>query len=241
MRNLILSIFILFSTTSFAEGDRSPDQTILPVSTTLKVDPSRLIRVLGGVDQSILPKAEKLIALTKKSLRPIYVMINSPGGSVRAGNVFIDAITIAKARGVSVRCFTTVYAASMGANILAECSERFMLPNATLLFHPVRVIVMAMVTAADAKELYDSMEVLNRKILKSLLEQTGMDEDTLLTAFYNEEWLTSDKLTESASGFITVIKNVTGIKDIFTLNPEGPEGQHQLELDRFGHVFINGE
>lgn len=83
---------------------------------------------------------DRILDLSEKSDAPIYILINSPGGSVTVGFTIIGAIERAKERGVQFRCAVTGFAASMAFQILTHCQKRYALPYSMLLWHPVRVV-----------------------------------------------------------------------------------------------------
>jgi ATP-dependent protease ClpP protease subunit len=66
---------------------------------------------------------------------PIYLVLNTPGGDVEAGNQLIDT-----ANGLSRPVHTiTIFAASMGFNTVQALGNRYILPSGTLMAHRVRV------------------------------------------------------------------------------------------------------
>ena len=88
--------------------------------------------VNDGIANSLV--AQMLYLDSEDSSKPIYLYINSPGGSVTAGLAIYDTMQFLK-------CDITTYcvgqAASMGAVLLAAgaAGKRFALPNARIMIH----------------------------------------------------------------------------------------------------------
>lgn len=210
---MIKKLFIMFLFSALA--------TPLIAEDKLEVNPSRLVKVLGPVNASIIEKANELIKLSELSKDPIYLFINSPGGSVGAGNVFIDAMTIVKNRGIQINCVTSVYAASMAFSILMNCSERYVLENVKLLFHPARVfLMMTALTGKEYQKIAEDLISIDTKLQKELLEKLEIDEDIMLKAYYDEKWWDISELQAvTKKGWLKVVKDISGIKDLFALTP----------------------
>jgi ATP-dependent Clp protease protease subunit len=78
---------------------------------------------------------KQLELFTKNNLlyrhEPLYVVLDTPGGSVTAGLAFIDNI---KSLGRPVHTIT-IFAASMGYQIVQELGIRYITPSGTLMSH----------------------------------------------------------------------------------------------------------
>jgi ATP-dependent protease ClpP protease subunit len=104
---------------------------------TLTLKTKRYVELIGAVRGDAVELAQKIDKLSAKSDADIYFLINSPGGAVGPGMAVVDSMVMAKKRGVTFKCAVGVLAASMAFIILSECQERYALPNAKLLFHPI--------------------------------------------------------------------------------------------------------
>lgn len=72
-----------------------------------------------------------LMQFKLRSDEPIYLVLNTPGGSVGAGNLFVDFIN-----GLSNPVHTiTIFAASMGYNTVQNLGNRYILPSGVLMSH----------------------------------------------------------------------------------------------------------
>jgi len=94
---------------------------------------NRLIEVSGGVSFDSMKAAQKkLLELDGEGSEPIWIRINSPGGSVDAGLILIDTL---KAVQSPVYCVVESSAYSMAAILLTYCDKKFGLPHATFMLH----------------------------------------------------------------------------------------------------------
>lgn len=96
----------------------------------------RKLFMVGEVDdESVNVLIKKLLYLESvDDEAPIYLFINSPGGSVSDGLALYDTIKLMKA---PVTAVVTGIAASMGSIILVACDKdrRYMLPNSRIMIH----------------------------------------------------------------------------------------------------------
>ena len=93
----------------------------------------RVITLDGGIASSMIKKAqEKVLELDQQSHAPIWVLINSGGGSVEAGLVLIDTM---RAVDSPFHCVVESKAYSMAAIILTFCDVRMALEHATIMRH----------------------------------------------------------------------------------------------------------
>lgn len=101
---------------------------------TLKVPANRTVLINGPIgyveesDNEIKAKLKEL----GSSKEPIFVLINSPGGSVDVGN---EIVSLMQAADGPVYTVCTALCASMAAVILEHGTKRFALDRATVMFH----------------------------------------------------------------------------------------------------------
>lgn len=101
----------------------------------LKITPSkdRIVFLSGEVGANSLQVAQQIASLSAKSNDAIYLLIDSPGGSVMDGAMIISAIEASKAPVYTV-CMQLC--ASMAAMIHQYGSERYAVDRSILMFHP---------------------------------------------------------------------------------------------------------
>jgi ATP-dependent Clp protease protease subunit len=103
-------------------------------STKIVLNSKNSISFNQGVTDAYVAK-KSLEFFTKDLLlpasQPIYLILNTPGGSVMAGNQFIDFIKSSNRPVHTV----VIFAASMGYQITQELGKRYILPSGTLMSH----------------------------------------------------------------------------------------------------------
>jgi ATP-dependent protease ClpP protease subunit len=182
---------------------------------TLKLDPARLVEVIGPIDGSAVGYAQKIDNLSRKSKAPIFMLLNSPGGSIMFGYTVIDAIHAAQARGVKIVCATGVLAASMAFNMLLECNEAYSLKYAKLLFHPVKS--QGVFGQQEAEMSGDEMKEMDQRIIDRVGEVTGMT-DSIVRKHYFRETLREAYILAQASSYnwLTLVDAIDGSENVFT-------------------------
>jgi len=70
--------------------------------------------------------------------KPIFIVLDSPGGGVVIGLQFIQLMHRAKSRGITINCVVDSQAMSMAFGILSQCSRRYAFNSSFLLWHRVR-------------------------------------------------------------------------------------------------------
>lgn len=211
--------------------------------TVLEVASDRLVSVVGVVNAKIIDQANDLVKLADESTDDIFVHINSPGGSVRAGNVFIQAIKLAQSRGIQVKCATSSLAASMAFVILTHCSERYALKGAELMFHPVRVMLMfAALSANDLEMIWTNLYSIDHKFMTHLANTSGIPAAVITKAYYQEKFWEAKELRAVANpGWLTLVDDLQGVDAVFARKPTGDKGQiqnYEKEFKSHGHVYV---
>lgn len=94
---------------------------------------NRVAALNGGIGAPMIQKAQAhLLEFDEQSHEPIWLRINSGGGSVEAGLVLIDTMQGIKS---PIHCVVESKAYSMAAIILAFCDRRYALPHGTIMMH----------------------------------------------------------------------------------------------------------
>lgn len=102
-------------------------------SQRIAIPAERSIVLSGEVGDQSRDVAQKIASLAQASADPIYLLINSPGGSVLDGILIIQAIEASKAPVVTI---CTQMCASMAAMIFEYGATRYLGNKAFLMFHP---------------------------------------------------------------------------------------------------------
>lgn len=160
-------------------GTRSMD-----VFTRLLSD--RIIMLTGAVDDDMAQVAcAEMLFLDAQKQSPIYLYINSPGGSVTDGLAIYDVMMFVSSPVITV---CVGQAASMGAILLATGNKRYSLPHGQIMIHQPSTGISGQCTDiqiyARQTQYYKEMlnEMLSSRTKKSVAEMAALTErDSYLT------------------------------------------------------------
>ncbi len=178
----------------------------------------RTLYIRGFVGAQALDVAGKIIDLTDKNdEEPIDLVINSPGGSIYAGMQILSAMTVAQARGVTIRCFVPVMAASMAFAILAQCDERYALPFTMLLWHPGKQQSAKALTKDDLEYGAEQLKEMERDL--SAIEMRALKISPALFNYHyvHETMWFALSLKRASPGFMTIVDDFTGVDHPFVV------------------------
>lgn len=204
----------------------------------------RVVALVGEMHFNVLQQAIELSTLADTNHDPIWLLINSPGGYVIAGNFLVNQMHAVRASGVELNCVVVGVAASMAFNILTECSHIYALRDTTFLFHPIREILRAdtAVTEPQAKEMARSLAVDDRRWMRRLMHMlSGMPESIFRENYYNETYWYPDDLNEACGRIvIQIVDTIYGLpaKRLFKYPQQGPNSNEPAQLP---HHLINRE
>jgi len=152
----------------------------------------RIIMLSGEVndDSANLIVAQLIFLESEDPDKDIYLYINSPGGSITAGNAIYDTMQYIKCD-VSTICIGM--AASMGAFLLSSGAKgkRFALPNAEVMIHQPLGGFQGQATDFEihAKRILKMKESLN----KILSENTGKPLETIKADVERDNFMTAEE------------------------------------------------
>lgn len=173
----------------------------------LQVNTNRLVRIEGEVSSNAINAGRELQALVGKSKAPIYVLLNSAGGSVLAGLQFVDSMKAAQSQGVRVRCFVTNIAMSMAFYIYSECSERYSMRYSLLLFHPMRLVLQGSYKPTELVDLARDGTLLETPLIYVMVRHLGMPREKFMRHYNAETIWTSEMLNVASPGFTQIVTN----------------------------------
>lgn len=136
--------------------------------------------------------AQELISSCQNKFEDKYLILNTPGGSVTAGRNFIDVV-----KGLPCRVNTiTIFAASMGYQIVQNLDTRYILPSGVLMSHRARLSGIGGQLPGELiselnfyQEFINELDVIAAKRVGIPLEQYKKD-------IYDELWLIGKKAQE---------------------------------------------
>jgi ATP-dependent Clp protease protease subunit len=145
----------------------------MQVSLETKEFDERMLLIQGDITQeSAFEFARAMRYLNSRSQNPIQIFINSPGGSIDAGMLYIDVIQSSPAP-VYMYCLGCAY--SMAALIFAcgTKGNRFLLPSSKLMLHEPVISSPIMGNASSIKSISDSLLLARKKVNMLLSKHTG--------------------------------------------------------------------
>lgn len=184
-------------------------------SKTAFLDKKRTVEIIDNIDMNSLGLADKIESLARRSDKPIYLMINSLGGSVLVGNTIIDALHVAQARGVEIRCAVGVYAMSMAFNILSQCDKRWVLKNTKLLFHPARIHSREPFTAEMLVEAARDLEAIEEDGQYQLIRAMRVAKSWFRYHYNRETQWEAKHLDNEVQNFLTIVDDIRGTDKLF--------------------------
>jgi ATP-dependent protease ClpP protease subunit len=166
--------------------------------------------------------ADAIIKATDAGETEQWMFIDSPGGSVYAGLQVVQAMRLAQARGVTFHCLGTGLVASMAYYVFSECDERVALPNTSLLWHPVKIGVRSMVSAADAHDMLVDLRHLEAQLLDRLRVRMGAKQSWFMLHYRLETAHLGAQLVLDVPEFLTIADGVDGVPLVSIFAPPVP-------------------
>ncbi len=200
---------VLFGATNLYANDSK-------LSKQVSINTKRLVIMNGVVGGStVLPASQKINSLLREGNAPIYMYINSPGGSVLAGYYLINQMEKAQGLGVKFICVVDNMAASMAFQLLAHCDSRYAMKSSILLWHPVRVaIFMALITPQIAQSITNDLKYIEALMVPKLLKELNIDEKTFYQHYNAETLQYASEVNKSAPGFLNVVDTISNLVEM---------------------------
>jgi len=149
----------------------------------LTVSGDRVVYLTGEVNQGV---ADRLRALSQKN-RPIFLFIDSPGGSVVIGGSILTAMEESESPVYTV-CLRIC--ASMAAMIHQYGTNRYMVDRSVLMFHRASGSAQGYVEEMDSRITFFKRYV--HKINERVAKRTGNDVAALEYLYASEKWLDAE-------------------------------------------------
>ena len=162
------------------------------IVTPITPTPERTLVIAGEIGPNILNVAYGITALSSKSKDPIFLLINSPGGSVLDGSMVITAIENSPAPVYTV-CLQ--FCASMAAIIHQFGTERYMVNRSSLMFHDASGGVQGTVPQMNSR-LTQIMKITG-KLSEFIAQRAGIDAEDFKSKLAPEMWLDAEDATLS--------------------------------------------
>lgn len=157
---------------------------------------TRQIILSGEINEENTAKViQQLLLLEADSDKPIYIYIDSPGGSIDSGFGIYDIIRFINA---PVYTIGTGLIASMGSIILLSVPKerRLALPNSHYLIHQPLIGGVARGVATDLEIQAEEIAKSKEKLIKLIAAETGKPAEQVASDCDRDHWLTADEALE---------------------------------------------
>jgi ATP-dependent Clp protease, protease subunit len=152
----------------------------------------------GEAASKILSQTKDLNRKTSWNNKPIYLFLNTPGGSIQTGLEMIEALN-GNGRPVST---VTLFAASMGFQLVQNLGERLILKNGVLMSHRAAGEFTGQFGGQSPSQVENRFKLWNQRITEmdeQTVKRTGGKQtlESYQKAYANELWLTG---TQAVAG-----------------------------------------
>jgi len=197
----------------------------------IKPNSDRVLRLYGEVNEMSLLVADQIKVLSAQSKEPIYLLINSPGGSVLDGAQIVSAIEGSVA---PVYTVCEQLCASMAAIIHQYGKERLMYDRSILMFHNAAGGAQGYVP-----QMLSRLNVINRYVNKMqahIAARAGVDLTTWLNRMGDEIWIDAEDATASNLNdkIVNVIPEAKAGSALIPSGPPANKAKAKIDLNWSG-------
>lgn len=218
MKKILLVICLLVSQIGMTDERRTNFPTIEKTNTktikNVRIDLKRTLFLNGLIgrenQENIVKLIQKISELGSiKSDKPIYLIIDSPGGSVGLGSMIVEAIEASNAPVYTI-CHTMC--ASMAAVIHSYGHRRYMFDRSVLMFHNATTEVKG-----DLNKIISLLNSIQKMLIrfdKDISRKLNLSLEEFVFKYQNELWIHPEDVvnTDYLHGII-FINNLPLIKD----------------------------
>lgn len=233
MPKILTKIFAIIALTlAGGVGAKTKTPPALDASRTVVIDTVILPGSLVGIGRHLLA------AYYTDPTKPVDIILDTPGGSVMEGLDFIAVMKEIKSQGGIVRCTVANNAHSMGFTILTECSERYALTTAFVMWHFPRSGVGQPLAADEFLKIGKSLKVMELELLNKLQKVIPLPAAVVKQRYYDEEFQSADTLDKETKGafFTGVFEGIPGLL-LIKAHAQTPRMEHPRSMGLFGELF----
>lgn len=170
----------------------------------LELEANNTVLIKGVIDdQSIANASQKLIQASHRVSKKgtIYLVLDTPGGDIVAGNQFIET---AQALPQKIKT-VTIFAASMGFQIVEHMDERLIVRSGTLMSHKARGGISGEMPGQIQSRLNFWMQIIDR-LDKEDAARVGLSLEDYRAKTANEWWMDGEQSIKekAADGIVQV-------------------------------------
>lgn len=156
---------------------------------------SRHVMLQGNIDfKGVENVVARLLEFDQRSQDPVFLRINSPGGSVEAGYVLIDVMNAMKS---PVHCVVESKAHSMAAMLTTYCDRVFILPHATMMFHEASYGTLGEDPAIRSKVEFNSKYL--QRVYEEVAQRLEMDAEEYRRRIRDGWWLLAEEAVDAGA------------------------------------------
>lgn len=198
MLKTLLMFLVLLPFLTFA--NETPNQ-----QKTIEITKENSVSLRGPVTWASISTLQQdilRVALTLRSDEPIYLVLDTPGGSVMAGEMFIETL-----KGIPNPVHSVVlFAASMGFQITQATQKRYILSTGILMSHRATVGIQGQLNG----ELESQLELYTNMITKAeerSASRVGLSLEDYQKKILNEWWLFGQNaVSQKAADEVVVVR-----------------------------------
>jgi ATP-dependent Clp protease protease subunit len=176
-------LMLVISTSIFAKVSPLPSKNIvLTDKNSVVMNQAFTFATVAQVQQQFM----KLSALTTGDL---FLVLDTPGGSISAGQLLIDFLNTLPNKVHTV----TIFAASMGYITVQSLGKRYIIPSGKLMSHRAAISGLSGQIPGEATSRVKHISALVREISQNIAKRVGVSYRSYMKSIYNELWLTSNQ------------------------------------------------
>lgn len=240
-----LILLVIGLLVSFATMSNSKSEEIITLT------PYNHVLFVGEVNDTSVSAAQVELAKISANMNDngiIYLVIDSPGGSVTAGNRFIDFASSLPQK-IKTIC---LFCASMGYHMFQSLDERLVYDSSELMSHRVRIGGLAGQVPGEAVSRLNDIIATSNRMDEKVAKRIGISLKEYQKSIYDELWLSgydavklrhADRVAkircseELATGTTVIpVKTLFGAADVTISRCPLISGILNIELKR-GHNF----
>ena len=179
--------------------DLKPDD----ISLNLLVETSQIIEINGPITLKLATRISRQItAMNIDRDKPLWVFIDSPGGSVTAMfRIINDLLTVNPDNTIAL---VKGLAASAAAVITIFMPHSFMMPDSTMMLHPIRTMEFGQIKQIDSG--LKICKVYEEKLYNKIIEKTKRSKSEIEDLLTHDWYLTAQEAVEE--GLVNAVPEI---------------------------------
>lgn len=178
---------------------------------------------------SVTKVQSQLAELAFNSSKDLYLVLNSPGGSISAGQSLID---FAKALPNRVHTIT-IFAASMAYLTAQHLDRRYVIPSGQLMSHRARIGGLSGQVPGEANSRLRFISQIVKELFQSTAKRVGVPYRDYLGSVYDELWLTAkEAVNQNHADEIITAKCDKSLSGTYTTNVRTFFGTYKVTFSK---------